>query len=126
MSHKCTHCLDQAKNAIDEDVAYCELCGEWKNITLGDCFGNCESQHSKAVVIPKHIREKMHKIADLHSRAADLSAKVDNWFTEHGFDVEELRDGSGISLEELDYGNDVTDAFCRRVENGDFVPTEKG
>ena len=115
-----------SENDIGEDVAYCELWGEWKNVTLGDCFGNCESQCINLLVIPKHIREKMHRIADLHSKASDLSAKVDNWFIDHGFDIEELRDGSGISLEELDYGNDVTDAFCRRVENGDFVPTEKG
>ena len=70
--------------------------------------------------IPKHIREKMHKMADLQRKAADLSILVDNWFIEHGFNIEELRDGSGISLEELDYGNDVTDLFCDRVENGDF------
>ena len=70
--------------------------------------------------IPNYIKHKMHQIADLQSKAADLSAVVDNWFVDHGFDIEELRDGSGISLEELDYGNDVTDAFCERVENGDF------
>ena len=70
--------------------------------------------------IPKYIRDKMHKLAYLHYKAAELSKVVDNWFIEHGFDIEELRDGSGASLEELDYGNDVTDAFCERVENGDF------
>ena len=72
------------------------------------------------VKIPKHIRDKMHRLADLHNKAAELSTVVDNCFVDHGFDIEELRDGSGIALEELDYGNDVTDAFCERVENGDF------
>jgi hypothetical protein len=46
MSMQCKHCLDCTKNEIGENVAFCELWGEWKNITLGDCFGNCESQHS--------------------------------------------------------------------------------
>ena len=70
--------------------------------------------------IPKHIRDKMHKLANLHYKAAELGMEIDSWFIAHGFDIEELRDGSGDSLEELDYGNDVTDAFCERVENGDF------
>lgn len=70
--------------------------------------------------IPNYIKHKMHQIADLQYKARELSAVVDNWFVEHGFDIEEFRDGSGISLEELDYGNDVTEAFCERVENGDF------
>ena len=48
MSLECTHCVDCTKNAIGEKIAYCELWGEWKNITLGDCFGNCEAQHSLA------------------------------------------------------------------------------
>ena len=41
---KCKHCMDGMKNEIGETLAFCELWGEWKNITLGDCFGNCESQ----------------------------------------------------------------------------------
>lgn len=41
---ECKHCMDGMKNEIGETLAYCELWGEWKNITLGDCFGNCESQ----------------------------------------------------------------------------------
>lgn len=41
---ECVHCLDHTKNAIEEEVIFCELWGEWKNVTLGDCIGNCESQ----------------------------------------------------------------------------------
>lgn len=70
--------------------------------------------------IPKHIRDKMHRIADLNYKSAELSREVDEWFASRGFDVYELRCGDGCSLEELDYGNDVTDIFCERVENGDF------
>lgn len=48
MSLACKHCLDCTKNEIGEKVAFCEIWGEWKSITLGDCFGNCESQDSFA------------------------------------------------------------------------------
>lgn len=41
---ECRHCMDGMKNEIGETLAYCELWDEWKNITLGDCFENCESQ----------------------------------------------------------------------------------
>lgn len=47
MSCECIHSLGCKKNAIGETVAYCELWGDWKNITLGDCFGNCESQEEE-------------------------------------------------------------------------------
>lgn len=72
------------------------------------------------MIIPKHIREKMHKVAELHHKAAELSRAIDEWFIKNGFDIEELRCGDGSSLEELDYGNDVTDVFCGRIENGEF------
>ncbi len=32
-------------------------------------------------------------------------------------DIEELRSGNGISLEELDYGNDITSVFCKWIES---------
>lgn len=41
---ECKHCMDGKKNEIGETLAFCEIWGEWKNVTLGDCFGNCESQ----------------------------------------------------------------------------------
>lgn len=69
--------------------------------------------------IPKHIKDKMHRIADLHRKAAELSREVDAWFIDHGFDMDDLRCGDGFSLEELDYGNDVTDILCARIEGGD-------
>lgn len=75
--------------------------------------------------VPGHIREKMHKIAELHRRAADISYVVDSWFIEHGYDIEDLRTGDGSSLEELDYGFDVTDDFCDRFEVGEFYHRRK-
>jgi len=40
----CKHCLAVRWNEIGEKLAFCEIWGEWKNITLGDCVGNCESE----------------------------------------------------------------------------------
>jgi hypothetical protein len=57
MSLQCEHCVDCTKNAIGEKVAYCELWGGWKNITLGDCFGNCEAQKSLA----DYLKEEAQK-----------------------------------------------------------------
>lgn len=75
--------------------------------------------------VPEHIREKMHKIAELHRRATDISDVVDSWFIEHGYYMEDLRTGDGRSLEELDYGFDVTDDFCDRFEAGEFYCRRK-
>ena len=44
---ECKHCMDGMKNEIGETLAFCELWGEWKNVTLGDCFSNCESQEDE-------------------------------------------------------------------------------
>ena len=39
--------------------------------------------------------------------------------------MEDLRCGDGFRLEELDYGNDVTDAFCARIESGEFLDHQR-
>lgn len=70
--------------------------------------------------VPQHIRSRMHRAARL-SKAMDEEMRiVDDWFINRGFDIEKLRCGDGVSLEEIEYGNDVTDIFCEKVENGDF------
>lgn len=70
--------------------------------------------------VPKYIRNRMHRAARL-SKAMETEMRiVDGWFGDHGFDIEKLRNGDGASLEEIEYGNDVTDVFCEKVENGDF------
>lgn len=70
--------------------------------------------------IPKYIQAKMHRIAYLHSKANKEMAIVEGWLEDSGFDVSMngLRCGDGFSLEELDYGNDVTDILCSRMEDG--------
>lgn len=70
--------------------------------------------------VPKYIQCKMHRAAKLHAEAAKLTRQVDEWFESRGYTPENLRCGDGLSLEELDYGNDVTDIFCERFESGEF------
>lgn len=64
----------------------------------------------------------MHKIAELSRKAKELSSEVDQYFIDKGFDIEELRCGNGRSLEELEYGNDITDKFCQDATE-DFSDT---
>lgn len=76
--------------------------------------------------IPKLIQNKMHQLAKLSAKSSRLSGEIDDWFTKHGYNVDEvscgdsLRSGSGLSLEELEYGNDITDEFCEAFKNGEF------
>ena len=69
------------------------------------------------MVVPKYIKQKMHKIAELNQTANALMDDVEEWLKKHGIDTEAFRSGDGHSLEELEYGNDVTDILCYRIEN---------
>lgn len=53
MIHECGHCVDCTENAIGEKIAFCEVWGDWKSITLGDCFGNCDMQYQEGKVVNK-------------------------------------------------------------------------
>lgn len=70
--------------------------------------------------VPLYIKEKMHKLAKLSQQAEELENEISEWFCAKGFDEDALRCGNGASLEELIYGNDVTDEFCTRIESGEF------
>ena len=70
--------------------------------------------------VPKHMRNRMHRAARLSKAMLTEMRIVDDWFISRGYNIEELRSGDGTSLEEIEYGNDVTDVFCQKVENGDF------
>lgn len=58
----------------------------------------------------------MHKIAELTKKAKELSCEVDQYFINKSFDIDELRCGNGRSLEELEYGIDITNEFCKDAE----------
>lgn len=70
--------------------------------------------------IPKHIQDRMHKAAKYAQKMSDEMRIVDAWFEHHGYDSEILRSGDGYSLEELEYGNDITDVFCADFESGKY------
>ena len=69
--------------------------------------------------IPGYIRYKMHRVAKLHAEATEEMEHVEAWLEAKGFDTSErgLRDGGGCSLEELEYGLDITDELCGRIES---------
>lgn len=75
--------------------------------------------------VPEYIRRKMHRAANLHAEASVLTRQIGEWFERRGYSMEDLRCGDGFSLEELDYGNDVTDAFCARIESGEFLDHQR-
>ena len=70
--------------------------------------------------ISKDIQRKMHKLAQLTSQAAMLDRDINNYFESKGYDVDELRSGDGTTLDELDYGNDITATFVNDFENGKY------
>lgn len=73
--------------------------------------------------IPKHIQDKMHRVAKLHKQANAIMAEIDEWFEKRGYDDSFIRNGNGISLEGLEYGEDITDEFVKAAED-DFSGAE--
>lgn len=66
--------------------------------------------------VPKYIVEDMRRAARHFQSGSEIMRRVDAWFEANGFDMDELRCGDGASLEEIEYGNDVTDLIIKRVE----------
>lgn len=49
MKNQCMHNWGEPnKNEIGEDIAFCEETDRWMNVSLGECFGNCEWQEELA------------------------------------------------------------------------------
>lgn len=55
--NSCTHCMGVKKNEIGETVALCEHSGRWENVTLGNCFGNCDGQEYSKDYIAQRLRQ---------------------------------------------------------------------
>lgn len=70
--------------------------------------------------ISKNIQNKMHKLAQLTSQAAILDREINDYFESKGYDIDGLRSGDGTTLEELNYGNDITNTFVNDFENGKY------
>lgn len=66
--------------------------------------------------ILKDIRTKMHQLAKLTKKVGELDNEISEYFVSLGFNEENLRCGNGNSLEELLYGNDITDEFGKHIE----------
>lgn len=66
--------------------------------------------------IPKHIRMKMNLITKYSNLMKYYSEQVNDWLNEKGFSDDYLRSGDGCSLEELEYGNDITESLCNKLE----------
>ena len=74
--------------------------------------------------VSKDIQNKMRRVVKLHKEADNLMQEIDEYFeskllSSEKFNNEGLsvaRCGNGISLEELEYGNDITDEFVAWAE----------
>lgn len=72
--------------------------------------------------VPKYIQDKMHRIARLQRQAAEEMKSVEGWLLSNGVSDEDLdnggyfRCGDGISLEELEYGEDITEFLVEKLE----------
>ena len=59
----------------------------------------------------------MRKANRLFREAADLMATVNVWFEDRGYVMEDLRDGDGRSLEEIEYGTEgAVDRFLEKLD----------
>ena len=70
--------------------------------------------------VSKEIQNKMHKLAKLTRQASTLDREINEYFEEKGYDINELRSGDGTTLDELNYGNDITDIFAEEFASGKY------
>lgn len=65
--------------------------------------------------IPGYVQYKMKSALSAFQRAHSNMAEVNSWFDENYPEVD-VRSGDGISLEEIEYGNDVIEVFCAQFD----------
>jgi len=70
--------------------------------------------------VSKKIRAKMQSAVKHFAEGQRLMHEVDDYLEKAGLDANELRCGDGCSLEEIEYGNDVVDEICFRIEQNGF------
>lgn len=66
--------------------------------------------------VSKEIKDKMHKAAKCFAESNRLMRDIEDYLESCGINVDEVRCGNGCSLEEFEYGNDVTDEFVEWIE----------
>lgn len=72
-------------------------------------------------ILPKYIKDKLLTVVLNAQKNKELMDEVEGYLTKKGFDVDQLRDGCGCSLEEFEYGSYPIEAFCERlvsIKNG--------
>lgn len=72
--------------------------------------------------VPKYIQDKMRRVAALERQAGNLMFEIEEWLYRNGVTKEDLdnggylRCGDGISLVELEYGEDITELLVEKLE----------
>lgn len=72
--------------------------------------------------VPKYIQDKMHRVAALNRQAGFVMFEIEEWLLRNGIAREDLdnggflRCGDGVSLEELEYGEDITELLVEKLE----------
>lgn len=72
--------------------------------------------------VPKYIQDKMHRVAELEVRSREVMSEIEDWLLRNGVSEDNLgnggllRCGDGCSLEELEYGNDITELLVEKLE----------
>lgn len=73
--------------------------------------------------VPKDIINKMRKASALFTQANSIMEEIDSYFETKHPDLDFIntfRSGNGRSLEELEYGSDITDQFVEWYEGDNF------
>ena len=72
----------------------------------------------EGILTKSELYRKMKKVAKLADEMFSLSAEIEKELMELGYSDEELRDNSGVSLDELEMGNDIVDELMEKyVDN---------
>lgn len=67
--------------------------------------------------VPKYIENKMRRAHRHFQAGSALMDDVNEWLEAHGFDILELRNGDGMSLEEIEYGSEgAVDHFLEKLK----------
>lgn len=73
--------------------------------------------------VPEYIKKEMRQVARHAFLANEHMRKVEDWLESRGIDTSftdgGLRDGSGCGLEELEYGENIVEELCKRIEGMD-------
>lgn len=66
--------------------------------------------------IPQYMKDTLRSAYKHYRLGIEKMAAFEDWLEAHGIDPEDLRVADGNGLEEIEYGNDVVEAVCSRIE----------